>query len=114
MWAITRLDPMVPVRSMYFGITPQRAVQLAIDHINIGDPAVALEMSQMAQLKGSRQNVAFYDFIVDIAVQITNTIPALFDQFDEYPPVAFIGLQGTDLSVMIDLSQTGMVYASSL
>lgn len=114
MYAITRLDPLLLPRSMYFGITPVRAVQLAVEDFNEGGSGhlMALEMSQMPHLTSCKLNSAFYDFIMGISIEISNGIPVLHDQLDEYPPITFMGLQGTDLSLLIDLSQTGTAYAN--
>lgn len=103
--AIVRLDPLIPSKSMYYGITAERAVQLAIDHINGGDPILAIEMSRMPQLSNYRLNVVFYDFIVGIAVEITNGIPALSESLDEFPPITLVGFQGTDLVLTIETLQ---------
>lgn len=107
MIAITRLDPFLPSRAMYFGISAERAVQLAIDDINEGSGhLLAIAMSKMPHIGSAGLNVAFYDFITGIAVDITNSVPNVFsDNLDDYPPVIFVGLYNTDLVINIEAPQ---------
>lgn len=106
MIAITRLDPLLPSRAMYFGISAERAVQLAIENINEGGSGhlLAIAMSRMPQLKDGL-NVLFYDFIIGIAVEITNSAPVLTENLDDYPPIMFLGLYNTDLLINIEVAQ---------